>query len=366
MRVVQFIDTLQSGGKERQLVELLKGLTQSPGVECELIVMSNTVHYSYLENLDLPIHHLLRKSRRDPRIFVQLIRLLKEIQPDILHSWSSMCSVYALPAVKLLNIKFVNGFLRNAPPSSTRRDKTWLRSKITFPFSDVILANSKAGLLAYNAPGQTGKYIYNGFDFQRLVNLESSEAIRAKYKLTTKFIIGMVASFSENKDFQTFINSAQIICRKRKDTSFLAIGDGKHREAIQKTVPAEYKNLIKFPGKVKNVESLVQVMTIGVLCSNAHIHGEGISNSIMEYMALGKPVVATDCGGNKELVQHGKSGFLVRNTDAEDLAERILFLLDHADYLKNFGETGRRRLRKEFKLECLTDKHISLYKGILY
>ncbi len=91
MKVIQYIDTFRSGGKERQLVELLKGLSQVEGIECELIVMPETTHYTDLYKLDIPVHRLVRTSTKDPSIFLRLYTLLKKIRPDILHSWSSMC-----------------------------------------------------------------------------------------------------------------------------------------------------------------------------------------------------------------------------------------------------------------------------------
>jgi glycosyltransferase involved in cell wall biosynthesis len=365
MRVVQFIDSLRSGGKERQLVELLKGLVATPGIECELIIMSENIHYTYLDQLGVPIHPLLRKSKRDPTIFFKLYQLLKTIQPEILHSWSSMCSVYAVPAVKVLDIIFVNGFLRNAPPVMKMGERDWLRSKITFPFSDAIVANSKAGISAYCPPAQKSHYIYNGFDKDRITCLKKPDAVREEYQITTKFVVAMVASFSDNKDFQTFVNAAQKVIEQRKDVTFLAVGSGEHHAACVKSVPECYKNLIKFPGKVKDVESLIQIMDIGVLCSNANVHGEGISNTIMEYMAFAKPVVATACGGNFELILDGETGYLVPNSSASELTARLLFLLDNENLMQIYGERGALRLHKKFSLKRLTQEHIFLYERLI-
>lgn len=362
MRIVQFIDTLRSGGKERQLVELLKGLAQVDEVECELIVMSEQTHYTALYSLDIPVHRLVRKSQHDPGIFWRLHRLLKKIQPDILHSWSSMCSVYALPSVKLLNIRFVNAFLRNAPPHLDIRDKDWRRAKLTFPFSNAIVANSLAGLRAYKAPAKKSFCIHNGFDFCRIERLEKPAVIRACYGITTPYAIGMVATFSGNKDFFTFVDAAQNILKFRRDVTFLAVGDGPNRKLCQNLVQEGNRSLILFPGKIKDVESLVQVFDIGVLCSPK---GEGISNTLMEYMALGKPVIATDCGGNGELVVEGQTGYLVNNKDVTELEKRISFLVDHIDRARALGLAGKQRISADFSLQAMTDAYLQLYTTLL-
>jgi len=236
MKVVQFTDTLRSGGKERQIVELIKGLVAEPGIACELIVMSDDIHYTYLDKPSIPVHQLQRKSKKDPTIFFKLYRLLKQIQPDILQSWNSMCSIYALPAVKLLGIKFVNGFLRNAPSSISIKNKNWLRCKVTFPFSDAIVANSMAGLDSYQVPSSKAFYVHNGFDISRIDNLPDSIEIRQKNGVETSKIVGMVASFSDKKDHGTFLSAAQTILAKRNDVTFLMVGDGENLESCKNKV----------------------------------------------------------------------------------------------------------------------------------
>ena len=359
MRVVQLIDGLRAGGKERQLVELLKGLSEILGVESELIVMSRDNHYTYLDQLNIPTHFLLRKTKRDPLIFYQLYRLLSQIKPDILHSWSSMCSVYALPSVKLLNMKFVNGFLRNAPPKLGVLDKEWRRARLTFPFSDAIVANSKAGLKAYGVSGNKSHCIYNGFDFERLENLDSPKKIRSKLGIKTKYVVGMVASFSDKKDYTTYVNAAQRVLAIRKNVTFLAVGDGKTRPQCMEIVTEKNQPFIIFPGKMKNVESLIQIFDIGVLTST--IYGEGISNSIMEYMALGKPVIATDCGGNNELIENGKSGFIIPNYNSIALMNSIIFLLDNLNKSSKMGLAGASRLRTTFSFRKMVNQYVDLY-----
>jgi len=363
MKVVQFTDALGPGGKERQLIELLKGLNAESGIDCELIVMADDIHYSYLDKLDIPLYILQRQSKKDPIIFLKLFKLLKQIQPDILHSWNSMCSIYALPVVKLLGIKFVNGFLRNAPPPISIKNKDWLRSKLTFPFSDAIVANSIAGLDAYHVPSRKAYYVHNGFDIARIANLPDSEEVRNRLGVETDKIVGMVAAFSDKKDHATLLSAAQIILSERNDVSFLMVGDGYNLETCRDKILPQFKNRIKFLGKKTKVEEIVNIFSVGVLCSTDY--GEGISNSIMEYMALGKPVIATDCGGNRELVANGETGFLIGQGNIKELTAKIIQLLDQTDLAAKFGEAGYKRIISEFSLEKMTGNFINLYNQIL-
>ena len=275
-----------------------------------------------------------------------------------------MCSVYAIPAAKLLGIKFVNGFLRDAPPAFTSTKQGWIRAKLTFPFSDKILSNSFAGLKAYNVPARKGICIHNGFNSDRINDLADKKFIKEKFNIKTEFVVGMVAAFSDNKDYMTFINAAQIVLESRNDVTFVAVGDGENFESCKNQVKFEFKNRIKFLGKQKNAESIINIFDISVLTTNSKVHGEGISNAIMEYMAMGKPVIATDCGGNRELVKEGKTGFLVKASDPLEMAQKISFFLENNEKAKDFGRNGKERLRIEFNLEKMGGAFEDLYRKL--
>ena len=174
----------------------------------------------------------------------------------------------------------------------------------------------------------------------------------------------MVASFSYRKDYPTFVYAAQSILSKKNDVTFICIGDGDLLEYCKLLVKPEYKKKIKFLGKQKDVESIINIFDVGVLATNSEVHGEGISNVIMEYMALGKPVVVTDCGGNRELVEDGKTGFIVKPKDPLEMAEKINFLLENRKLAAEFGLRGKERLKKYFNLETMGNNFLKLYKSL--
>jgi glycosyltransferase involved in cell wall biosynthesis len=99
---------------------------------------------------------------------------------------------------------------------------------------------------------------------------------------------------------------------------------------------------------------------VGVMLSSP-IHGEGLSNSIMEFMACGLPVVCTDQGGNRELVVEGETGFLVPVSDAEALVDRLRRLAGHRDEARAMGAAGRRRIVSEFSVARMCDRAAAIY-----
>ena len=167
MKIVFFIESLRSGGKERQLVELIKGLKHYPDIECELALTRTEIHYKDIFSTGIKIHYIVRKYiKKDPRLFILFYKICKKYRPDIIHVWGNMVAIYALMAKTLLEIPMINFQIQNA---TKKVNKEILSHKLTFPFSDIIIANSKAGLKAYNAPERNSRVIYNGFDFNRFV-----------------------------------------------------------------------------------------------------------------------------------------------------------------------------------------------------
>lgn len=365
MKILFLIDALAAAGKERQLIEVIKGLRMVDAIESHLAVFSSDIHYDYVENLNIQMTILKRRFKKDLTIFRQLYKLCKDFQPNIIHSRNSMTSVYAAPIAKLLGIKFVNHFISDAPARLKAFSSNWLRAKITFPFSDIILANSKAGLKAYNAPPEKSHFVHNGFDFSRIKHLTPPEKIREQFHIKTPKVVGMVARFHPGKDYATFIRAAVQILSGRDDVTFLGIGDGEMLETCREMIPSHYRHRIRFPGKLSAIESIVNIFDVGVLLTDPAVHGEGISNAIMEYMALAKPVVASTGGGTAEIVADEKTGYLIPPKNVPVLAEKIEFLLDYPASATAIGQIGKQKLEADFSLKRMTKQLLAIYDKCL-
>jgi len=108
------------------------------------------------------------------------------------------------------------------------------------------------------------------------------------------------------------------------------------------------------------VESVVNLFDIGVLST----YTEGISNSVMEYMVLGKPVIVTDGGGTKELVMDGKTGFLVPQKDPDALFEKLKHLLADPDLRIEMGQKGKDRIYEYFTIDRMEKEYLNLYDSV--
>ena len=365
IKILHFIPSLRSGGMERQLLELIYGFRSKPEFRFQIILISPKIEYNIPFKSETPITVLERKTKYDFRLFLKLFDCCLKIRPDIIHSWESMCSVFALPVAKILGIKFVNGFIRDAPSKISFRNKNKIRALLTFPFSDAIISNSKVGLKVYKATQLRAQCIHNGFAPERKNNLQDPEFVRASMGLfPNQTIIGMVASFFDNKDQKLFIKACQLIMKHRTDIIAILVGNGPNLQHCIRAILPEFKYHFVFLGQRMDIENIVNIFDIGVLTTNTKVHDEGISNSIMEYMALSKPVVVNNSGGNIELVRDGETGFIVNNSSVNDLANKIEYLINNPDVAAMFGAAGAKCIENDFSLNKMIEAYSALYRKL--
>jgi glycosyltransferase involved in cell wall biosynthesis len=356
LRVLICIDALGVGGKERQAVELVKGLARRRDVECFVICLESDDFYLHeLSRQEIPVEFVIRRVRWDVGVFHKLYRTIKRYQPDLIHTNGLVSSFYTFPIARWRHIPLINGSIRNTLSGGGFR---WHAEKLLLEASDYRVANSYAGLQSrgFSEKASNNSVIYNGFDFSRVERLMTNESPYQYVRYGTIKTVGMVAEFNRFKDYPTFIRAAQEISKSRNDTVFVTVGDGETLEASKKI--AAGMETIKFLGKRKNVEEIVATFDIGVLSTFT----EGISNSVMEYMALKKPVVATDGGGTQELIVDGETGFLVPSGNPAALAAKIAYLLDHPDIARRMGEAGEARLQREFSITRMVEETVKLYE----
>lgn len=358
MKILYIIESLNSGGKERRLIALLKGLQEFDDIDFELLILSENIHYKEIFELNVNIHYLKRSIKKDIGILIKFNKLLNTINPDIVHCWDNIAAFHFAPICKLKGIPFINSMITTAPPKLSKSSKRYFFNAISYPFSDVILTNSKAGLHSFSVPKNKGKVIYNGFDLDRIKVNQKARDIREKLKLNNKRVVGMVASFTEKKDYKTYISAAEIVLEQFKDVIFIAIGHGPNMDVHKKSIKSKNKEFFLFLGRQQDVESIVNIFDIGVLATFT----EGISNAIMEYMIFEKPVIATGGGGTKELVINNETGYHIEAQKPEILAEKILFLLKNPDVASNFGKKGAERIKSVFSIDNMVKETIEMYK----
>ncbi len=362
IKILLFTESLRSGGKERRIVELIKGLSGKPDIQMELVLTRRDIHYKDIFSTKIKIHYLTRENIKQKSLgFLRFYKIAKKFKPNIIHVWGYIPAIYAIPTKLFLKTIMINNEIANAPVNVS---KSLVRQKLTFLFSDKIIANSNAGIKSYNAPKSKSDVIYNGFDFNRISKLENKDKVREKFNITTKFVVAMVASFSYKKDYETFVKAANLTLQDNPNITFLCVGNGNSND-IKSIVKKKNKSKILFLGGQSNVESIMNICDIGVLITNDEMHGEGIPNALLEFMALGKPVIANSCGGTKELVNDNVNGFLINSRNSKELKDRILLILNDSQIKNKFGNASKIIVIKKFNIEQMIYKFKKIYEEVV-
>jgi len=182
-------------------------------------------------------------------------------------------------------------------------------------------------------------------------------------------LVGMVARVSAQKDYFTLAAAAVDVLTKHPETRFLIVGDNSlvdlnrrhYAEVAEKLKELGISDKFIFTGHRDDVPRLISAMDICVLCT----HREGFPLSILECMAMGKPVVATEVGGIPEILHDGISGFLHPHGDSSKLAEVLIALIDNPEKTIRMGLTAREHVRSTYTLARYVDEMSAAYRDVL-
>jgi glycosyltransferase involved in cell wall biosynthesis len=356
--VLIVVDDMACGGRERQIVELLKGLARSrrfrtalamlhPGGELEPEAVR-------LAGSFLPVR---RRARFDITPLISLLRQARKHHIALVHAAGWMSGLAGLVIARSSRIPIVNASIRAAPPRLLMRYRInrWCAAR-----SDAIVANSWAGLEAYGLSRHPrAMVIPNGIDLSRFEGVVPRSGDGP--------IICMVANFSQKKDHATAIRAMPRIREAFPSARLVLVGRDRGTLTESSRLAAELglRSSTTFVTDTSRPEHYIASSDVCVLASNTSTHGEGVSNAILEYMALEKPVIVTDGGGSPELVQHGATGLLVTGNSPKALAGQVVQLLRAPEKSRQIGEAGRRRVTEAYSLAGMVTAYEALYDRLL-
>jgi len=362
MKILFFTETMYYGGKERRLLELLQYFKENTDYSITLVLTEDEIHYQYVYELGIPIVIIRRKwTKYDPFPFIKFYKYCRHFNPDIIHSWGRLTTFYSIPSKLLLNIPLVSSMIADADRGYGVFSIKYFFLMADIFFANVILSNSKAGLEAYKINTPKAKVIWNGVHLERFQRKFDPHKVREEFGIKTEFIVVMVAAFTFYKDYNLFLDVAKEIRKTREDTTFIGVGDGSGLEQIKLRINDENIDNVVLTGSQNDVERIVSASDVGLLCT----YSEGISNSIIEYMALGKPVISTDlCGGSKEIILEGETGYCIER-NSEKIADSINYLLDNQKIRISMGNKGKERINNHFSINRMAEEFEGVYNKVL-
>lgn len=353
MRVVYVTETLGKGGAESQLSHLATRLRDYGHASSVISLSAAGWWASRLNEWGVPIATLSFKSglwAKNVRPFCRLVSVIREQRPDAVVSFLYPCSIWASLAGHLAGVPLVVASRRDC---GFQREEAslpnWLE-RLSYAATTLFVANSHAVAESLERSEEIRadriEVIYNGVDLPE-ISLQQNQALRKRLGLSDlRPVIGMMANFWPHKNHLMLVRAAKLIIKKVPEAGFVLVG---RDDEYQKQVRAQIADMrlesnFLLLGQLDGAHDLVPALDICVLCSRS----EGFSNTILEYMAYGKPVIATRVGGNPEAVVDGETGLLVEPEDAEGLAAAVLTLIRDPVERIQMGLRGRIRAEAEF------------------
>jgi L-malate glycosyltransferase len=368
--VLQFIGSFHQGGSERQAVQLTRLLREDARVNVSLATLENAgVLRAEVESLGLTeIPEFKLTSFYNANFVKQLLKcanFLRAGKIEIIHTHDFYTNIFGMLAAQIIKVPLAIASKRETGGMRSRWQKRIER--FAFRQANAIVANSEAVknyLVAEGIPAEKIRVIYNGLDLERLTpKITDRKTICEELGLPAdeniKFI-ALVANLRHKvKNQPMFLRAAQKVLPRFPHAHFVLAGEGKLRESLE-NLAAELKiaENTHFIGGCAHVPELLSISSAGVLTS----FNEGFSNAILEYMAAGIPVVATNVGGAGEAIIENETGFLVASDDPEAMANRLIELLDDEEKAREFGAKGRAVVGEKFSCAAQLENTLKLYK----
>jgi glycosyltransferase involved in cell wall biosynthesis len=372
-RILQFVGSFHQGGSERQAVSLARLLVRDGSYEVFAATLNDQgVLRGEIDELGLPdIPEFPLTSFFNPG-FVKQVRscaaYLRENQIDLIHSHDFYTNVFGMAAATLAAIP--GRIASKRETGGMRSSGQEFVEKLGFGRAKKIVVNSdsvRRHLVDRGIPAQKIDLIYNGIDVERFASSGGDTALLSRqFGLPVgdniRFVTIVANLRHDVKNIPMLLRCAKRVVTSHPLAHFVIAGEGELEAGLNEMAnKAGVSGNVHFTGRCSDVPELVSASHICVLTSTA----EGFSNSILEYMAAGRPVVATDVGGAGEAVVEGETGYLVQSDDDTAMAAHILDLLENEDKANEMGERGRKLVSEKFSEEIQLRAILKLYDSVL-
>jgi sugar transferase (PEP-CTERM/EpsH1 system associated) len=354
--VAHIVFRFDYGGLENGVVNIVNGLAGGPFRHVVIALTESTAFQNRLVD-NVEVYSLRKRPGKDLAAYWRLYRLLRRLSPDVVHTrnfGTLECALVAFLAGVPVRIHGEHGWDVTDPDGS--RKKFQVLRRILFRIVDQVIAVSRdLQKWLVNVVGvPTGKvrYICNGVDTERFTprTLQGKDC--------THLTFGSVTRFAEIKDPMNLVEAFVAVRKQRSGLRLVMVGDGPLAVSAASTLVSEGLDrdatLLGFRDDIPELLRDMDVFVLGSL-------REGVSNTVLEAMATGLPVIATDTGGNRELIADGVNGLLVPPGDRDALAAALCFYLNQPQAVIEHGGAARERAVSKYSISAMTNQYGRLY-----
>lgn len=307
----------------------------------------------------------LRHAGRFYQASLIVARQIRQAEADIVHFADEKAAYHNSFAALLARSRIVC-HLRVSYPHLSLRQRLCLLPVQSFVF----VSKEAKQSFAISLPDNKARVIFDAIEIPNADITENNAAVRRELGVSPGCtVIGMVARVSAQKDYYTLASAAAEVLRRYPDTLFLVVGDNSlvdlnrqhYREVLQKLKELGIADKFIFTGHRSDVNRLIAAMDVCVLCT----HREGFPLSILESMAMRKPVIATAVGGIPEIVNSGVTGYLHQHGNSEELAAAIIGLIEDPKKANQIGLTACEHVRLNYSRQKFVDEISKAYSDVM-
>lgn len=364
-RILQIIPTLVRGGAEKQMTLLA---THLPADKFETQVCTLTSDGPYREELEaanIPIHSINKKWKFDIGAYFRLKKLIKELKPDLVHTWIFAANSYGRYAAFNSGVKSIIAGERCVDP--WKRWHEFAIDRYLAKRTQGIVTNSSGVKDFYEQKGlapESFTIIPNGISMpdQKPISEMRRVLLEALQLPPETKLIGAIGRLWPQKRYKDLIWATDLLKCIRDDVHLLIIGDGPLRWRLEKfRDQVEIADKVHFLGERPDAKEIASCLDCFWIASDY----EGQSNAVMEAMSAGVPVVASDIAGNRDLVIHDETGLLVEVGNRAGFAQMTERILNDPDLATRLSINSIDRMQSEFSIQTMINRYAKYYLELL-
>lgn len=358
------------GGSSLRLRNLLKPLVAADHCEFHILVPKRDLHGKDIYKSEVVDHEIIdglyvHRVQKISNMVKEIRKICKEMNIDIIHAHNprfALMSIFALVGRPLI--------LETHAVTQMSLVKELL-TKLTYKLCDriIVLSNSmkQQVIRKYGVSSHKIQVIYNGVEIEKFTQPDKENFAKEKQHISERFVIGYVGTFYKWQGVEDLARSFSSVVKRRDDVRLLMVGEGPEFENVKNIIgELDIGNKVTLTGSVPpdEVPYYIGAMDIFIVPRPSTSETEtAVPLKVLEAMAMGKPIVATNVGGLAEVIEDGVNGILTEPGNTGQLADKILSLVDNESLRREIGEKSKQKA-KEFNWEHSSMKLLSLYNEL--
>lgn len=360
IRIAHLVTELVPDGKEHSIIKLCNNLNPNLFAS-EIFVFRDFLKDSFTEIKGLKVITLNARNGNDILLPFRLSRIFKKHYIDIVHTHSWGTLLEGIVGAKLAKIPIIIHNEHGTFPKETHRR---IIQRILWQWPNRFLAVSdglrKMLSESIHFPIDRIDVIFNGVDEQKFF---PSAKLRSQFRnefhfSEEEFLVGIIGRLEPVKNHRMFLKALNFLKNQNQDVQGIIVGTGELEDQLKEQVAEQgMSKYVHFLGHQSNINLVLNGIDVFVLTS----FSEGCSNVILEAMQCGKAIITTNVGGNPDLIENNRNGFLIESNNYKELAQKLLIMKKNPQLRKKLGSNAQREVQKKFSLQKMIKDYENVY-----